>query len=295
MGILSRQKTVLAILDAVGRELGHTTLVKLAFLVRTETRWGRVGAFYDFVPYKYGPFSFTLYRDLRALAASGYLVETEETVSLGTPMPTPTVNALRSLPLNAFAAVRQVVTRYGKLDCRSLVHEVYRRYPWYAVNSEIKRPRPCPIKGSSPATTAVYTIGYEGRSVDCFLHDLLLAGIQAIVDVRANPVSRKYGFARRSLSALAKRVGLDYSHLPQLGIPSAHRKGLTDEASYQQLLNRYEFEMLPQRVGDIDRLIGLLARRPSALMCMEKDARMCHRSRLAGAASRLTGWKVLHL
>ena len=34
------------------------------FLLRMETELKQLSSFYDFVPYKYGPYSFALYRDL---------------------------------------------------------------------------------------------------------------------------------------------------------------------------------------------------------------------------------------
>jgi len=120
-------------------------------------------------------------------------------------------------------------------------------------------------------------------------------GIKAILDVRANPVSRKYGFAKRSLSDIAEKLGLAYEHLPDLGIPSAQRGDLGDIDSYQRLLESYEHEILPQQTTEIDRLIGLLRQRPSVLICVEKDVRLCHRGRLAQAVAKRSGLPVKHL
>ena len=52
-------------------------LVKLAFLVSHVLRDSGYAAPYDFVPYKYGPFSFVLYRDLSKLIESGWVVEND--------------------------------------------------------------------------------------------------------------------------------------------------------------------------------------------------------------------------
>ena len=141
----------------------------------------------------------------------------------------------------------------------------------------------------------IYTVGYEGRSVDRFFDHLLRSGMEAILDVRANPISRKYGFAKRSLSEIADRLGVVYHHLPKLGIPSALRGGAGDFNSHQRLLERYQYEMLPRQATEIDRLIRLLRQRPCALVCLEKDARQCHRGRLAQAASAKSGLPVKHL
>ncbi|HUQ72751.1 MAG TPA: DUF488 domain-containing protein [Planctomycetaceae bacterium] len=138
-------------------------------------------------------------------------------------------------------------------------------------------------------------MGYEGKSIDGFFNGLLESRIAAIVDVRANPVSRKYGFAKRSMSEIAKKLGVEYHHLPELGIASSERADLSDFDSYQRLLDRYEHRMLPGRPEAIKASIDLIREKPSALLCMEKDVRCCHRGRLAAAVAVDLGWPINHL
>ena len=71
--------------------------------------------------------------------------------------------------------------------------------------------------------------------------------MRCIIDVRANPVSRKYGFARRSLSETAAKLGLTYSHHPELGISSERRKGVETATDFRQLFNYYEARFFEQR------------------------------------------------
>ena len=52
----------------------------------------------------------------------------------------------------------------------------------------------------------MYTIGYEGRSVDAFFSRLLRLRLSGVIDVRSNPVSRKYGFAARSMTEIGKKL-----------------------------------------------------------------------------------------
>lgn len=97
------------------------------------------------------------------------------------------------------------------------------------------------------------------------------------------------------MGEVCRNLGLQYRHVPSLGIPSAERAGLNDFASYQRLLSRYEQTMLPERLADVKE-VGLLMRlQPAVLVCVEKDAQCCHRSRLAGAVAKATGLKVIHL
>jgi hypothetical protein len=56
-------------------------LVKLAFLLSREASAPRAGI-YDFGPYKRGPFSFTLYHEMRALERNGWLGEKEQGVQI---------------------------------------------------------------------------------------------------------------------------------------------------------------------------------------------------------------------
>jgi uncharacterized protein (DUF488 family) len=83
--------------------------------------------------------------------------------------------------------------------------------------------------------------------------------------------------------------------MPALGIPSSYRANLTDFASYQRLLERYEREMLPKIQEKVAEVGKLMKSKPSVLMCMEKDVRCCHRSRLAKAVSRETRMEIVHI
>jgi uncharacterized protein (DUF488 family) len=266
-------------------------LVKWAFLLRRETILREDATFYDFVPYKYGPFSFALYRELASLRDNGYVALGDERVAA---LPT-AQSCVAGLPENARDAVRSVLARYGKTLQSDLVGDIYARYPWYAGKSELKDLVPLDIPKAPTADLAVYTVGYEGKSVDSFFNGLLRRGVHAILDVRANPVSRKYGFAKRSLDDIAGKLGLCYHHLPELGIPSSERRDVADPQAYQRLFDRYEKEILPKVGHALEQLVQLLRQRPSALLCMEKDAASCHRSRLAEAAAAMGGLQVIHL
>ena len=94
---------------------------------------------------------------------------------------------------------------------------------------------------------------------------------------------------------ISLKLGLGYHHLPELGIPSSERGKLSDFDSYQRLLDRYEAEMLPCQGDHMTDAIRLLKQEPSALLCVEKDVRWCHRGRLAKALASRSGLPVIHL
>jgi len=293
--VLIRQKTVLALLSRTNKPLSPTVFVKLAFLLRQETGLKNEPTFYDFVPYKYGPFSFALYRELTNLRRDGYVTPDEEHVAICERTVGLAEKKIDELPAAFHEAVEKVVRRYGRKSQTGLVKEVYTRYPWYAIKSELADLRPKSSVRVKKACPAVYTAGYEGKSVDAFFNHLLRNGIRLIIDVRANPVSRRYGFSKRQFSEIARRLGLDYRHMPALGIPSKYRGDLSDFDSYQRLMKKYEQEMIPRLGDEIDEVGKLMMETPAVLVCVEKDVRCCHRSRLADAVSRKTGLEVKHI
>jgi hypothetical protein len=71
--MLNRQKCLLLMAERAGRPVTHLELTKWAFLLAQESLSGGGPAFYDFLPYKYGPFSFTLFHEADHLVRNGYL------------------------------------------------------------------------------------------------------------------------------------------------------------------------------------------------------------------------------
>lgn len=292
--LLTRQKIILAILVEAEHSLTRTVLVKLAFLLRHECLTADQ-SFYDFVPYRFGPFSFALYRELTALHRDGYVAEQDGRVALVARNQALTEAKVNELPRSSRLGVSRIVSKYAGMDQAELLRGVYERYPWYALKSELENILPASLPDDVTAPPAVYTVGYEGKSVDAFFNHLLQAGMKLIVDVRANPASRKYGFSKRALSEISSKLGLAYRHLPELGVPGEERAELTDFASYQKLLDQYAQTTLSQRKREIQQLGVLMSSAPSVLLCFEKDTRCCHRTRLAGAIAAASNLEVLHL
>ncbi|MCY3786821.1 MAG: DUF488 domain-containing protein [bacterium] len=55
-----------------------------------------------------------------------------------------------------------------------------------------------------PAT--IVSVGYQGRTVDQLIDVLRGGGVEVLVDVRLNPISRKPGFSKKPLSSSANRA-----------------------------------------------------------------------------------------
>jgi uncharacterized protein YwgA len=101
---------------------------------------------YDFVPYHYGPFSFDIYPDLDRLVEQGLLrlevadASTSPRYSL-TGAGARSVEELRhTAPPERLDLLRSLRDWVTERSFRTLLNDVYRLYPQFAVNSVFQRP-----------------------------------------------------------------------------------------------------------------------------------------------------------
>jgi hypothetical protein len=168
--MFSRQRTILRLIQNDGGRISRLRLVKLAFLVSREDAASR-GTVYDFVPYKRGPFSFTLYHELRALERDGWIAQDDHDVVTAR---VPSLE-IAFLDPQLLGQIDGISARNRSINTPALVDAVYQDYPWFTLNSETAQKR----KATRPiADSAVYTVGYEGLMVDALLDLLLRAGIR---------------------------------------------------------------------------------------------------------------------
>lgn len=126
--------------------------------------------------------------------------------------------------------------------------------------------------------TPLFTIGYEGKTVDEFLGQLKAAGVKRVVDVRAIAASRRPGFSKIALAGALAEQGIGYMHLRALGTPKAGRdaarKGRTAE-----MRAIYEVQLAsPEAALAMAQAIEAVREMPSALLCFEAEAAGCHRA-----------------
>jgi uncharacterized protein (DUF488 family) len=271
-----RRKLLLALLETFDGNLNKTDCEKLLFNFCKVTGKNH----YDFFPYRFGPFSFVSYYDKRRLTDLGLLKQTQD-FQLNTKH-----SYLRELESSDQKAL--LALKSSKLRGNRLVKKTYRENPQFTVRSEIleKLFDPEEIKQlqfswNTDKTPIVFTVGYEGLTIDAFLNKLIANNIMAVVDVRNNPQSMKYGFSKKSFSDYIEKAGMKYIHIPELGIPSAMRKGLGKDVSHQTLFQKYETELLPEQEEAKTILLDLVAKYPRiALVCFEADHHFCHRHTL---------------
>lgn len=126
----------------------------------------------------------------------------------------------------------------------------------------------------------LFTIGYEGATMDEFLGALREAKVERVIDVRALPLSRRPGFSKTPLRNALAEVGIDYVHLRALGTPADGRAAA--RAGQKAELERiYAGQLeLPEAMVAADEMKRLAAEKPSALLCFERDPACCHRTLL---------------
>lgn len=282
--LFERQRLLLALLDSMGEPLQSTDFQKLLFLYTRE--WEQEPS-YDFVPYQFGGFSFTSYADKRKLIATGLLVEDANRWEL---------TAEGQKAVAGERALRERLGRFrlrdGALRGDALIREVYLRHPYYATRSKIA-PRVlktaeerAKVEAARPVKKepGVVTIGYEGKTLERYLNQLLQDSVTLLCDVRRNPLSRKYGFSKSTLKNACENVGIRYEHLPQLGIDSEDRRNLETQADYDALFADYERKSLPKQTDALEIIRQWVAEGERvALTCYEALPCQCHRHCVAEA------------
>jgi uncharacterized protein (DUF488 family) len=285
--MLTRQKILLLMLEYAGRPVDRIELMKWSFLLRYESETGGGSSFYDFVPYKLGPFSFSLYQEIEKLESTSHVYSHGgQAWSLNTEFSSVAAGVGPAVERE----VRRLVRDFERLSSNDLLDYVYRRHPMFTVNSERQKLAPRPT-----ADVAIYTAGYEGVSIDGFLNLLVESGIERVIDVRHNPIARRYGFHKSTLNRLLSRLVIDYRHFAELGIQSSIRQLFPADVDRGMMFDEYEFTTLTREAEAVRDVTSLMSERPSALLCLEAEPSCCHRSRLANSVSGLTGLPVVHL
>jgi len=283
-----RQKTLVGLLSAFGGRLSPLDFQKYLFLYTQEFQ---KEPDFEFVPYRFGCFSFQSYADKRRLVEVGLLTNSDDWTL---------AKKQSSCELEFDEQQFDVFyKRYCRLKGDALVREIYRRYPYYAINSEMadrlmtkQEVATIKSKRSTMAKECFFTIGYEGSSFEGYLNRLIKNNVRTLVDVRRNPLSRKYGFSKKTLSDTVQKLGIEYLHMPELGIASEKRQELNTQADYDRLFASYEKNELKKNKPALDKLFKVFVERKRiAITCFEAHECMCHRGRVAKAISERPDWE----
>lgn len=284
-----RRKILLSLLQLFDNQLDKISLQKLLFLLaRSQEKKS-----YYFVPYKFGCFSFQANADLNTLAKYK-LVE-------------PSIKYWKKIDDKDYidelnnkdkAALRNLKKQYGTLNKEELIAYIYCQYPFFAINSTIvenilSEEEICKVKSQKPVnnSTILFTIGYEGISLEQYINKLIVNDIKVLCDVRKNPVSMKYGFSKNQLRTVCEGVGIKYIHIPEVGIESDKRQKLNTQADYDKLFKIYKSDTLSKETEKQKYILSLIySKKRIALTCFEANIHQCHRKHLAESISCIEGF-----
>ena len=281
-----RRKIILALLQLFEGDLEKIRLQKLLFLFtqrQTKTE-------YDFIPYRFGCFSYSANADMTAMVTRGFLKEDETHFAK-----IDKTDYLLLIKPEDKKLLQEVKNNYGKMSANALMKHTYVNFPFYAIRSEVAEKilnetelqrvndaKPCSTE------TILFTIGYEGISLEEYLVRLLKNDVKILVDVRNNPMSMKYGFSKSQLVKYCTSLGIQYMHFPDVGIQSEQRQELNSQNDYDKLFAVYRKNNLSKTIKTQKEILDLLVQHKRiALTCFEADICQCHRKHLAEAIEAL--------
>ena len=286
----------MALLELFDGQLDKIRLQKLLFLFANK----QAKAEYEFIPYKFGCYSYSANADMTAMVTRGFLSVDEKSYEKKD-----STNYLKQLKPADLKLLQEVKTNYGKMSATALMKHTYINFPFYATRSEaaeniltkdeLEKVTKAKPKGNK---TVLFTIGYEGISLEEYLVRLLKNDVKVLVDVRNNPLSMKYGFSKSQLKKYCGNLGIEYVHIPEVGIQSDQRQQLNTQSDYDNLFAVYCKTNLSKTTPYQNEILKLLKQNKRiALTCFEANICQCHRKHLAEAIETLPefNYEVKHI
>src|SRR5580700_1669683 len=138
----------------------------------------------------------------------------------------------------------------------------------------------------------LFSIGHSNIPAERFIGQLRHAGVNAIVDVRSTPFSRRFPwFSGKSLAATLTQHGMTYlAYGDALGgrprDTALYRDGVAD---YEAMARQPDFQI------GLDRLLADAARARVCLMCAEREPLDCHRCLLVARSLAERGFTIGHI
>ncbi len=275
-----RRKLLLSILQKTkNKQLGKINLQKALFLISQK----QSNPCYEFVPYKYGCFSFQATKDLEVLSHHYDLIDNCEKEWKLT---SNKENYFDSLKEQDQESIDLIFKNSNVENTAQLTKQVYDHYPYFTIYSKRtltatqERKREQQKQQIEKSKKQLFSIGYEGLSIDAYLNLLIQNNVKLLCDVRKNALSMKYGFSKKQLSKYCENLHIKYIHIPDLGIESKSRQNLNTPEDYRRLFKDYAFG-LKDKEKPLKYIKQLLTKHKRiALTCFERDYQCCHRSSL---------------
>ncbi len=285
-----RRKILLALLDLFDGQLTAKSLQKYLFLFTRR----QCEKSFDFIPYRYGCFSFQANQDLLTMEKYGYLEIAEQSAGRFIRLKEPG-NYLSMVDMFDKQALIETKETFDKLSQSELIRYTYQRYPYYAIKSSIAHQLLTPDELAAvekqkrvSQVPQLFSIGYEGLTLETYINKLIINDVHVLCDVRKNAYSHKYGFSKSQLQKACCGVGIKYIHIPELGIESEKRQELKSQKDYDILFESFEQTTLKNNNNALLIVREFIdTEKRVALTCFEKNPSQCHRTRIANALMRL--------
>lgn len=143
-------------------------------------------------------------------------------------------------------------------------------------------------------TSALFTFGYEGQTIEGFIARLKDARINLIVDVRELPLSRKKGFSKTAFREHLATAGMRYEHWPALGCPKPIRDQYRKDGNWAIYVRRFLAHLGTVNI-EVQKLVTTSRDHRICMVCFEEDFAFCHRTYVARAVRAAGGPTVHHL
>ena len=143
---------------------------------------------------------------------------------------------------------------------------------------------------------SIWTVGHSTHPIEQFKLILTSQEIEALLDVRAFPVSRRYPhFNRDALMESMSNAGVAYHHLAGLGGRRRPSPDSRNTAWINPSFRAYADYMETSGFHHgIETLVRISQMHRTAIMCAEAVWWRCHRSLIADYL-KSRGWKVIHI
>jgi uncharacterized protein (DUF488 family) len=249
---------------------------------------------FDFIPYKFGCYSLQAIQDLSVLEKTGY-IKKHQTNHATTWKMHSSDNFIAMLKPEDQSALNNLFRNFSTLRTNELIKHTYLNYPYWAIHSTILEDiltteEQSRVLEQKKALTVkcLYTIGYEGVSLENYLNKLIINDVKVLCDVRKNALSQKWGFSKSVLKDACEKAGIRYVHIPQLGVESEDRQELKTLSDYIHLFSLYKLTTLPENKTSLLQLAEIVRQNERvALTCFEKDVQMCHRGVVASELMKI--------
>ena len=145
---------------------------------------------------------------------------------------------------------------------------------------------------------AILTMGYQQRTGDELVRELVAAGVDVVIDVRETPWSHRPDFSKGPLMARLADAGIEYCHAWFAGNPKQNRATASSQTECLQRYAEYldEIPDVVQIFAElVEECVGLGLR--VCLLCYERHPAECHRTIILDKWKAATGSEmpVVHL